>query len=100
MIPYSYNAITTQTTAMALPFTVLLDLHYHSSGLLQYLQSVSSGDTAVLHQPITQSQHKLQAYSYHLKILIEVHYDINGLVQDCSISSALAVEILQSCTNL
>ena len=23
---------------------------------------------------------------------------INGLVQDCSISSALAVEILQSCT--
>ena len=25
--------------------------------------------------------------------------DINGLVQDCSISTALAVEILQACTN-
>ena len=28
-----------------------------------------------------------------------VYYQIDGFVQDCSISSALAVEILQSCTN-
>ena len=30
--------------------------------------------------------------------LLPEHHQINGLVQDCSISSALAMEILQSCT--
>ena len=32
-------------------------------------------------------------------ISYKIHRCINGLVQDCNISSALAMEILQSCTN-
>ena len=31
-------------------------------------------------------------------LLVHCEYDIDGLVQDCSNSSALAVELLQSCT--
>ena len=35
----------------------------------------------------------------HVLLLCSRHCDINGFVQDCSNSSALAIELLQSCTN-
>ena len=38
---------------------------------------------------------KFKVWSNHLW---KLQHDIDGLVQDCSISSALAMEILQSCT--
>ena len=31
-------------------------------------------------------------------LILHIEYHINGLVQDCSNSSALAMELLQSCT--
>ena len=39
-----------------------------------------------------------RAPSYYNGRQVVMAYDIDGLMQDCSISSALAMEILQSCT--
>ena len=50
---------------------------------LQYLQCISNGDTGVL-------------YTYYEWCFV---VNINGFLQDCSISSALAMEILKFCTH-
>ena len=39
-----------------------------------------------------------KALGYRVIHFINREYDVKGLMQDCSISSALAMEILQSCT--
>ena len=54
------------------------------------LGSLSSGD-------LIQSKETAHRITPKL-ILLHVILKINGLVQDCSISSALAMEILQFCT--
>ena len=39
-----------------------------------------------------------QSFGHLLSINGQYDYNIDGLVQDCSISSALAMKLLQSCT--
>ena len=57
-----------------------------------YICKIGPGDTVVLHKAIVMYRDDLK----HLTILL-LKYDFDGLVQDCSISIANSLEILQSC---
>ena len=66
--------------------------------------SQSLSDTmAVFHSHLGSSPDEFSwgcRFTDGVQIVTDLQYNIDGLVQDCSISSALALEILQSCTKL
>ena len=84
----------------------ILKVHeFHPPTLFQLTGQISHENTNSPGMFLVNSSAKAKAKYFFLlfwKILNWAYTkpDFNGLVQDCSISSALAMEILQSCTKL